>query len=361
MTYKVLAWAIALTLILASAYFIVNKQIYVGEAVVLRGNASIKVKNQFQVFSVKKLKEGDTIFVYNDSLVELNLSDRSKVRIASESEVVLKKVVYKDSKIEKFEIQLKYGEAWSDLEPLAPNGNFQVETPTIVAAVRGTEFGVSYINKLNKVWVNENKVDVSPILEKKQNINTIKVGEKMEIWDNNIEADLNKAPESINNPDKDYLENKFDLELPKDTPISSSHQVGPFLPIKPPVVITKEKPIESPTVEPTIKKPTIAGISTTEIIDDKTRVEAIPVVENKLPENTMPLAGEPIEPIIPVKPEDEENDDENSKIDEGEKDDTSHYKNDKKYNWSFWGALKNKWGKYAHGRRNWWSKYHKID
>jgi hypothetical protein len=58
-------------------------------------------------------------------------------------------------------IALESGSVWNKFTGLVGVDHFDVETPTTVATVRGTEFGVSFIDSIAQVIVAEGLVDVS--------------------------------------------------------------------------------------------------------------------------------------------------------------------------------------------------------
>lgn len=346
MRFIILIFSIIITSALVGGMFtFFHKANVIGEINVLKGRASIKVGEKFETFSTRRIKEDDVVIVHNKGLAELKLNDGSRIRIASGSEVNFKKFTYKENKIENGEIKINSGEVWSDLERLAPSGNFQVETPTIVAAVRGTEFGVSYLAKLSRVWVNEHSVAVKKVLG--ENLKTISEGKQITVRDDFADDDLKDEPKAIQNPEFDYLEQRFDLDLGYVLP--ESPQAGPFLPVKPPRQIVDEQPQDT-QVLPVEREPIIAGIVSEKPRTDIDQAVSIPkpapVPENKIPNPP---------PATPSNP-DNQNDSKPEKVQDNKK----NTKNNKNYSWGFWNSLRDKWDKYSRSK-HWWSGHDKRD
>jgi hypothetical protein len=87
--------------------------------------------------------EGDSITTAEDSLLELTLPDRSVIRVAPSSRLLLEKAHFAASGARTFSARLFVGSVWSKVSSvLGGDTKFEVRTDTAVAGVRGTTFRV---------------------------------------------------------------------------------------------------------------------------------------------------------------------------------------------------------------------------
>ena len=102
------------------------------------------------------LKEGDHVVVLRGNKVQLAFDKNCKnmVQIDGDSSFVL------DS-MSPARIQLEKGKIFSLMDGLAPGSKFSVETPTAVAAVRGTQFQVNTTGIQSNVMTYRGEVAVS--------------------------------------------------------------------------------------------------------------------------------------------------------------------------------------------------------
>lgn len=87
------------------------------------------------------LEVNDTIITGNKSAVEIDLGKESSVRIKSNSEFSIKKLLASSSKTEQ-EVFLNRGMALVNVNKQKKEDTFIVVTPTVIAGVRGTKFQV---------------------------------------------------------------------------------------------------------------------------------------------------------------------------------------------------------------------------
>jgi len=132
-----------------------NLNIYEGTVDVVRGSQTTPGKTGFSI------RETDVIKVGLASRVSIILKDGSVIRLEADSEVLVAKLTYKESKIDDASFRLISGKMWSKVEPLQDSASWQVETPTVVAAVRGTQFNTRYTNKSSDISVYSGKVGVA--------------------------------------------------------------------------------------------------------------------------------------------------------------------------------------------------------
>ena len=131
-----------------------NLNIYSGSAELLRNDKSLSAGTGFGV------NANDVVKMAPDSRVSIILKDGSVIRLEAGSEVTVGDIEYSGQKIKNAFFYLKIGRMWSNVMPLATDGSYSIETPTIVAAVRGTQFNVDYLNESSKVFSLDHKIEV---------------------------------------------------------------------------------------------------------------------------------------------------------------------------------------------------------
>jgi hypothetical protein len=107
------------------------------------------------------LAVADSVHTSSGSQVSIVLQDGSVVRLDGNTDITIQQLLYKKTHLGSADFTVKQGGAWSDVEALAPGGTFNVETPDLVATVRGTSFGVQVQGDTSDVFVTEHQVDVS--------------------------------------------------------------------------------------------------------------------------------------------------------------------------------------------------------
>ncbi|HEY1407107.1 MAG TPA: FecR family protein [Spirochaetota bacterium] len=114
--------------------------------------------------STEALKPGDKCAQTDDvttgaaSFVVFQIQDDIAIRLQANSRISIEALTMK-TKV----IRLKQGEVLAKVMKLDKTGNFNIKTPTALAAVRGTSFRVSQTNEICTVSVSEGKVEISPI------------------------------------------------------------------------------------------------------------------------------------------------------------------------------------------------------
>lgn len=137
----------------------------------LRGQAQIKLPGQSEW---QDLKEGDyippgaTIFTGMDTTTVLRIRDKGAIQVQSFTEITvsekgLEEAVKKGQTYT--EIKLRTGEVELNVEGGVFTATLQVQTPSVVAGVRGTHFWVSYNKdkKLSTVGVYKGEVEVKTL------------------------------------------------------------------------------------------------------------------------------------------------------------------------------------------------------
>lgn len=175
-TVKVLAWLAGFLVIVGVGWFGLTKfaaikkadKIEKGEAIVVTlivGDAQVKKmgSTQWRALAVEDaLQMGDAVKTSRESYCEIQMVKRGIFRVESATEVYLAKLVNEDDKVNS---RMKLDQGGLTLKPgkLKTGENFEVETSTAVAAVRGTKFSVNVDEGGNtRVAVDQGKVAVRP-------------------------------------------------------------------------------------------------------------------------------------------------------------------------------------------------------
>jgi hypothetical protein len=186
--------AALLVLFAAGLYFfqadaaIGNLNIYKGSADIVRSDSSIPGRTGDEVQLTDSLK------VKEESRASLILKDNSIVRFEAGTDVVVSDIAYKDGKLADAAFELRFGKIWAHVEPLAPDGEFKVETPTVLAAVRGTNFEISYDGSMTVVYVGAHAVWVS-LRSDPGNYKEVQAGQQFMIRDAYAREDFERGPE----------------------------------------------------------------------------------------------------------------------------------------------------------------------
>ncbi|KXK27627.1 MAG: FecR protein [candidate division WS6 bacterium OLB20] len=104
------------------------------------------------------LPAGSFVQTSEGAFARIFLPDNSLISLSENTEV---QVVWDDSTVS---IQQLVGKTWNRVQSVTSGGEFTVETPSAVAAVRGTIFGVDVIDSETSVYVTEGDVDVTRFL-----------------------------------------------------------------------------------------------------------------------------------------------------------------------------------------------------
>ena len=190
-----------------------NLQIYQGSAEIIRDSKSKSGQ------SGSAVNENDTVKTSSGSKIAIILKDSSVVRIDENSEVEIADISYQKGKIKDAVFKLKIGRFWSRVAPLQPGGNFGVETPTVVASVRGTSFNTTYNPTISGVYVYKRQVGVT--LKKDPNkAQTVLETQLLRMRNENLDEDFAKGPIA---PDSSYMDDWIKFNQEEDDKICRDH------------------------------------------------------------------------------------------------------------------------------------------
>jgi hypothetical protein len=125
------------------------------------------------------VKMSDVVRAEGDGMAEFKWSDGTRLRLTPNSQLTIKKVSYNSlKKADNSQFKLTSGKVFVRfVKPLAPTSRFEVETPTVVATVRGTIFSVEVKDGKTEVAVYKGQVKVSSHNGKQKQEATILAGE----------------------------------------------------------------------------------------------------------------------------------------------------------------------------------------
>jgi hypothetical protein len=164
---------------LSQALFIVQRVAVTEE---LSGHVGVQRggKGNFQPLSRNSfVKMSDVVRAEGDGMAEFKWSDGTRLRLTPNSQLTIKKVSYNSlKKADSSQFKLTSGKVYVRIvKPLARDSHFEVETPTAVAAVRGTIFSVEVKDGKTEVAVYKGTVKVSSHNGKQRQEEIIEPGE----------------------------------------------------------------------------------------------------------------------------------------------------------------------------------------
>lgn len=170
------------------------------------------------------LSEGDRIVTGKGGSIDIGLTDSSVIRLKENSELVLKSL--RQTEASQIRISLMSGKILNLVEKEKKNANYFVDTPTVVAAVRGTSFEVTASDKESTVFVVDGAVEVTPLIHDKTGRALITGGliivtsEKVEVIQDlrrvkSEEPEYGDMRKNLNGLDKEVLETTQNLKTAK--------------------------------------------------------------------------------------------------------------------------------------------------
>jgi hypothetical protein len=107
------------------------------------------------------LYQSDSVMTKNNSLATVVLFESSVIRLDSNTEIMIKEIIELEGERNVL-IQQDSGRTWNTVLKISGIDNYEVQTPTTVATVRGTSFDVHvYINGTTETGVSRGIVTIS--------------------------------------------------------------------------------------------------------------------------------------------------------------------------------------------------------
>lgn len=127
--------------------FEVGKGYSVGNVQMVQGDVVVVHKGESSAFKLTEnapIFNGDLLVSMKDSRANIKLSDKSVFAIAPYTKLLVDKVVFDPAKNKRMtNMSLDFGRARFIAQKLSAGSKFNVKTPTAVAGVRGSDFGLS--------------------------------------------------------------------------------------------------------------------------------------------------------------------------------------------------------------------------
>ena len=208
--------------------------IYNGRVDISRGAEIKEGQSGSAIYAAEKLK------LAPESRASVVLSNGIVLRLEAGTEIEI---------VDLSNIVLKEGRVWSQIDKLEEI-NYQIETPTITVAVRGTSFDVSYQQLINKVFVENGIVSVF-LNARPSQPKEVKEGQVFVIKDATAEQDF--AQEPINITDQD-IDDWIEFNVSKDNPdreiITPTTTTPQTVETTVPQKLEANKPTATPTTTP---------------------------------------------------------------------------------------------------------------
>jgi len=163
-----------------------NLQVFNGSAEIIRGSKHDSGATGTPV----ELR--DRIRVDQGGKVAIILKDNTIIRLEGGSEVEVAELTYQGGKIKDAVFRLTKGRAWSRVQKLQSGSNFEVETPTVTAAVRGTSFNTTFKNQVTGIYVYHHNVSVT--LTQAGGRQDVPSGQLLQMGQNTLVQDFAKGP-----------------------------------------------------------------------------------------------------------------------------------------------------------------------
>ncbi|EMI71696.1 FecR domain-containing protein [Leptospira noguchii] len=173
--------------------------------VFVKGQVSVMRDEEMKLHRGDLLNESDIILTGAGGALDISLTDSSVVRVKENSKLILKQL--REDNGFQIKINLASGRVLNIIEKEKKTSNFYVETPSAVAAVRGTSFEVNASENESMVFVVEGTVEVISlnstkniyILEKSKLVTLNKDGEIESIDISKLNATLPEYKEMRKN------------------------------------------------------------------------------------------------------------------------------------------------------------------
>lgn len=238
-----------------------NLQLYQGSAEIVREGRTIGGKTGTPVRLNDIIKSGP------GSITSLVLKDGSAIRLAEGSEAAVAELEYRGEKLGRARFRLTGGRLWSRVAPLDAGARFEVETPTVVAAVQGTSFNTDYREAVSAVYTYRDRVSAALTANRGQTA-TVASGHLLRVRDAAAGDDFAVGPQlappeffdewiSFNQAEDDALEGgPLPSPSPSPSPTPSEEPSPAAVPTKPSQVSGALTARSSPVAPPPVPAPT---------------------------------------------------------------------------------------------------------
>ncbi len=174
------------------------------------------------------LFESDTVKTGDNTSASIILFKSSIIRLDNNTEVTISKLIEEDET--SVEIEQNSGRTWNTISKISGIDNYEVQTPTTVASVRGTSFGFYYLADGNiSVTVGNGTVNVTTY-ENGQPLYSIEVPEYLSLTVDPKKLDEKPKTKPVEDDDWFNENQEKDEELIGDLKEEIYKRIEPFLP-----------------------------------------------------------------------------------------------------------------------------------
>lgn len=254
-------------------YFIFPAWASIGHLDVYRGKTEILRKESIKNGKTgENIKINDVLRLETDSRSGLVLKDNTVIRFEAVSTVEVAELEYKDGKIKNAVFSLTLGRVWVSAQSVGDNGELRIETPSLVASVRGTEFEVIYRDGKNEVFVFSGSISVA-LFSNPSETKNVKAGEHFVIRDNFVDEDFKRGPSSFDTDKKDDWI-IFNIERSNEYKDAQTILISPPISPLPPATIVPEPEFPQTPVAPIL--PSLPNSSVPTALPSATKTLSLP-------------------------------------------------------------------------------------
>lgn len=193
---------------------------FMGTVEVIRGADAAR-----QVSLGEELKEGDRIKTGSASFMVFMIGETATARIQSDSDVTLVNI----SDPANISLGLSQGGILNKVTRLSKGGSYKINTPTVVASVRGTVFSTYFDKGTNTVAVKNGNVDVS-VKDKTESV-SVKDGNAVVYTDKLAERPIEETESIVlenmtSLPEKIGVEDKTEAEKVNRQIIEKNNEIN---------------------------------------------------------------------------------------------------------------------------------------
>lgn len=167
---KARIYAIVLSALLSVLFFHTLSYASVGRFTAVEGRVDILRPGERRAVAVREGDEvspGDAVRTKKNSFAEIVFNDETRLRLAANTRVVIKDYTLSESnerkgatlRLLRGKIRATVPKVFGGIIPVSGRSNFEVETPTAVAGVRGTDFFMFYSLALTGLAVEDGTVE----------------------------------------------------------------------------------------------------------------------------------------------------------------------------------------------------------
>jgi len=180
---------IAIICIVGFVMLTLTPDVVKAQLIIESGSVQVKHTGSWtEATSGMELYQSDSVRTGYNSSASIILFKGSVIRLDNNTEITLKKIIQQEET--SVTIQQDAGRTWNTVKKISGIDNYEVQTPTTVASVRGTSFDVNFQNGITVVSVIKGMVNIS-----KTENGTVYTVELNENWSITVDYDEMGQPQ----------------------------------------------------------------------------------------------------------------------------------------------------------------------